>query len=171
MSRRQAYDPQPVASLGEDALIALLTKGLDSAPEVLTGPGDDCAVLGRRGPVEAIEVMAGKHLGMGDVRPVLDSLEAKDLLVLSGSGERETWTFRSDLVREVAYSTLTKADRARSHAGIALLRLDPDLRRPPASDRLPKPLPGKACDRRGNRPVQDPAALCVHRAASAPDWP
>ena len=80
---------------------------------------DDCAVLGRRGPMMAIEVMAGKHLGIDNVRPVLESLEAKELLVLSGSDEGEKWTFRSDLVREVAYSTLTKADRARSHAGIA----------------------------------------------------
>ena len=48
---------------------------------------------------------------------MLESLEAKELLVLSGSGEGEKWTFRSDLVREVAYSTLTKADRARAHAG------------------------------------------------------
>ena len=39
---------------------------------------------------------------------------------LSGSGEGEKWTFRSDLVREVAYSTLTKGDRARSHFGIAI---------------------------------------------------
>jgi predicted ATPase len=67
----------------------------------------------------AIEVMAGKHLGIDDVRPVLQSLETKELLVISGSGEGEKWTFRSDLVREVAYSTLTKGDRARSHFGIA----------------------------------------------------
>ena len=42
---------------------------------------DDCAVLGRRGPMMAIEVMAGKHLGIDNVRPVLESLEAKELLV------------------------------------------------------------------------------------------
>ena len=65
--------------------------------------------------------MAGKHLGIDNVRPILESLEAKELLVLSGTGEGEKWTFRSDLVREVAYSTLTKADRARSHYGIASL--------------------------------------------------
>jgi class 3 adenylate cyclase/tetratricopeptide (TPR) repeat protein len=81
---------------------------------------DACAVLGRRGPVSAIEVMSFKQLGIDDVGPVLQSLVAKDLFVLSGSGPGKRWAFRSDLVREVAYSTLTKADRARSHQGIAL---------------------------------------------------
>ncbi len=33
--------------------------------------------------------------------------------------EGDSWSFRSDLVRDVAYSTLTKADRARTHYGIA----------------------------------------------------
>jgi tetratricopeptide (TPR) repeat protein len=42
-------------------------------------------------------------------------LEAKELLVV----EAGSWSFRSDLVREVAYGTITKADRARAHAGIA----------------------------------------------------
>ena len=63
---------------------------------------DDCAVLGRRGPMKAIEVMAGKHLGIPNVRPVLEALVAKDLLVLSaalttGSGGRSApiWSARS----------------------------------------------------------------------------
>lgn len=80
---------------------------------------EDCAVLGRRGEVRAIQVMGAKHLGIDDVSPMLASLEAKDLLVLSGIGAGAMWTFKSDLVREVAYGTLTKADRARSHQGIA----------------------------------------------------
>ncbi len=80
---------------------------------------EDCAVLGRRGPVSAIEVMSEKHLAIDDVRPILQALEDKELLVLSGTGPGEKWTFRSDVVREVAYGTLTKADRARSHHGIA----------------------------------------------------
>jgi tetratricopeptide (TPR) repeat protein len=37
------------------------------------------------------------------------------VLVVEGAN----WSFRSDLVRDVAYSTLTKADRARRHYGIA----------------------------------------------------
>ena len=102
-----------------DTLRGLVAARLDGLTSDERRVLDDCAVLGRRGPMMAIEVMAGKHLGIDNVRPVLESLEAKDLLVLSGSDEGEKWTFRSDLVREVSYSTLTKADRARSHAGIA----------------------------------------------------
>jgi class 3 adenylate cyclase/tetratricopeptide (TPR) repeat protein len=102
-----------------DTLRGLVAARLDGLTPDERRVLDDCAVLGRRGPVRAIEVMTEKHLGMNDVRPVLDSLEAKELLVISGTGAAEKWTFRSDMVREVAYSTLTKADRARAHAGIA----------------------------------------------------
>jgi class 3 adenylate cyclase/tetratricopeptide (TPR) repeat protein len=98
---------------------------------------DDCAVLGRRGPVSAIEVMCEKHLGMENVRPILDALEAKELLILSGTAPHEKWTFRSDMVREVAYSTLTKADRARTHAGIASwMELHEDSNRDVVVDRV-----------------------------------
>ena len=63
--------------------------------------------------------------------------------MLSGTGDDEKWTFRSDLVREVAYSTLTKADRARSHAGIAAL--DRGARGPrPRRRRRPHHLPLRA---------------------------
>jgi class 3 adenylate cyclase/tetratricopeptide (TPR) repeat protein len=102
-----------------DTLRGLVVARLDGLSADERRVLDDCAVLGRRGQVLAIEVMASKHLGIDDVHPILDSLQAKDLLVLSGSGDSGKWTFRSDLVREVAYSTLTKADRARSHHGIA----------------------------------------------------
>ena len=43
-------------------------------------------------------------------------LVAKELFQLDGGH----WSFRSDLVREVAYNTLTKGDRAKLHAGIAM---------------------------------------------------
>ncbi|MDP1819504.1 MAG: adenylate/guanylate cyclase domain-containing protein [Acidimicrobiales bacterium] len=102
-----------------DTLRGLVAARLDGLPPDERRVLDDCAVLGRRGPVSAIQVMARKHLGVEDVRPVLESLEEKELLLLSGVGRAEKWTFRSDVVREVAYGTLTKADRARAHAGIA----------------------------------------------------
>jgi class 3 adenylate cyclase/tetratricopeptide (TPR) repeat protein len=102
-----------------DTLRGLVAARLDGLAPDERRVLEDCAVLGRRGEVRAIEVMGAKHLGIDDVRPMLASLEAKDLLVLSGLGDSAMWTFRSDLVREVAYGTLTKADRARSHQGIA----------------------------------------------------
>ncbi|MEO6317600.1 MAG: adenylate/guanylate cyclase domain-containing protein [Acidimicrobiales bacterium] len=102
-----------------DTLRGLVAARLDGLTTDERRVLDDCAVLGRRGPIMAIEVMAGEHLGIDNVRPVLAALEAKELLVISGAGESEKWTFRSDLVREVSYGTLTKADRARAHQGIA----------------------------------------------------
>jgi thiamine-monophosphate kinase len=36
-----------LAALGEDALVARLLRGLPSGADVLTGPGDDCAIIGR----------------------------------------------------------------------------------------------------------------------------
>ena len=103
-----------------DTLRGLVAARLDGLTTEERRVLDDCAVLGRRGSVTSIEVMAKKHLGMSEVQSVLDSLEAKELLILSGVGDSAKWTFRSDLVREVAYSTLTKADRARAHQGIAI---------------------------------------------------
>ncbi len=41
--------PETLASLGEDALIRLLTRDLRSTASVLTGPGDDCAVIEQPG--------------------------------------------------------------------------------------------------------------------------
>jgi tetratricopeptide (TPR) repeat protein len=120
-----------------DTLRGLVSARLDGLSVDERRVLDDCAVLGRRGTVTSIEVMAGKHLGIDDVRPILDSLEAKELLVLSGAGDSEKWTFRSDLVREVAYSTLTKADRARSHYGIATwMEAHEDTSRDAVLDRL-----------------------------------
>ena len=115
--RRRPSEPTPASSSSPTPSAGLVAARLDGLTSDERRVLDDCAVLGRRGPMMAIEVMAGKHLGIDNVRPVLESLEAKELLVLSGTDEGEKWTFRSDLVREVAYSTLTKADRARSHAG------------------------------------------------------
>ncbi len=120
-----------------DTLRGLVAARLDGLTHDERRVLDDCAVLGRRGPMRAIEVMASTHLGLTDVRPVLESLEAKDLLVLSGVGEAEKWTFRSEVVREVSYGTLTKADRARSHLGIATwMEAKEDTERDDVIDRI-----------------------------------
>jgi len=37
-----------LSELGEDALVARLTRGLPRGASLLVGPGDDCAVVGRR---------------------------------------------------------------------------------------------------------------------------
>ncbi len=56
-----------------------------------------------------------------DLRSTLDSLRAKDLVVATAgsrlAGERE-YAFKHVLIRDVAYSTLPKAVRARKHAEV-----------------------------------------------------
>jgi len=39
--------PMNLAGLGEDKLVAALLRGLPGAHDLLRGPGDDCAVIGR----------------------------------------------------------------------------------------------------------------------------
>lgn len=78
---------------------------------------DDAAVLGRRNRLSALITMVEVKRGLDAevVRSHLERLAAREFLLLEG----DTYAFRSDVIREVAYSTLTKADRARAHAGIA----------------------------------------------------
>jgi class 3 adenylate cyclase/tetratricopeptide (TPR) repeat protein len=76
----------------------------------------DAAVLGRRGSIVHLRRI-NEHLTRGiDVDRSMAELVAKELFQL----DEGLWSFRSDLVREVAYNTLTKADRAKLHAGIAM---------------------------------------------------
>jgi class 3 adenylate cyclase/tetratricopeptide (TPR) repeat protein len=97
-------------------------RGLVAARLDALSPGDrkildDAAVLGRRNRIDALVTMAGVKRGVDPetARAHLESLAAREFLVFDG----DLYTFRSEVIREVAYSTLTKADRARSHAGIA----------------------------------------------------
>ncbi|WP_436794968.1 ATP-binding protein [Actinospongicola halichondriae] len=79
---------------------------------------DDAAVLGRRNKIGALATMAEvkRNIDSEAARGNIESLAAREFLVIEG----DVYTFRSDVIREVAYSTLTKADRAKSHAGIAV---------------------------------------------------
>ena len=76
---------------------------------------EDAAVVGRTGSLDALVALV-KARGETGVAAVFDQLAAKDLLAFEPVGE---WEFRSALVREVAYETLTKAERARRHARLA----------------------------------------------------
>ena len=93
-------------------LVAARLDGLSSQERLVL---DDAAVMGRRGPTKALQIMAREMHGVESIVAAVDGLIAKDVLVL----EDGMWSFRSDVVREVAYGMLTKADRIRRHAGIA----------------------------------------------------
>jgi class 3 adenylate cyclase/tetratricopeptide (TPR) repeat protein len=98
-----------------DTLRGLVAARIDSLNASERGTLEDASVWGRSGPVKALAMMAEAVHGIDDVAPVLAGLTDKEILQVDG----EHWAFRSDLIREVAYGMLTKADRARRHHGIA----------------------------------------------------
>jgi class 3 adenylate cyclase/tetratricopeptide (TPR) repeat protein len=103
-----------------DTLRGLVAARLDGVSTPERRVLECCAILGRSGPVSAVTTMAGHYVDPAEVGPAMDELVAKELLVVDGATDDASWSFRSDLVREVAYGTLTKGDRARGHAGIAM---------------------------------------------------
>jgi class 3 adenylate cyclase/tetratricopeptide (TPR) repeat protein len=109
LSERGEVAPGAVPSLPA-TLRGLVAARLDALPSDERGVLEDAAVLGRHGPLAALD-----SLGGGPVRAIVDRLVARELLALDG----ELFEFRSDLVRVVAYGTLTKAARARRHAELA----------------------------------------------------
>ncbi|MCC7076830.1 MAG: AAA family ATPase [Acidimicrobiia bacterium] len=87
-------------------LVAARVDALDPALRSLVA---DAAVIGHDGSLEALDFLAASR---GDTTTGPLDLEVHDVLRVDSDG----WAFRSDLVREVAYGMLTKADRARRHA-------------------------------------------------------
>jgi tetratricopeptide (TPR) repeat protein len=78
---------------------------------------EDAAVLGSSGLVDWLAIMHREAYGSdAAVTGALAGLQDKDLMALDGTG----WAFRSELVREVAYGTMTKAQRAKVHSRIAM---------------------------------------------------
>jgi len=98
-----------------DTLRGLVAARLDSLGRDERGVLEDAAVWGRSGRLEVLREMGSKVQHLNDIGPALAVLVDRDVLVVDGN----QWSFRSDLVREVAYATLTKSDRARRHAGTA----------------------------------------------------
>jgi class 3 adenylate cyclase/tetratricopeptide (TPR) repeat protein len=98
-----------------ETLRGLVAARLDRLPAEERIVVEDAAVIGRSGPLYALEQMAERTSSEASWRAALERLVDMEVLELSGT----RWAFRSDLVREVAYSTLTKTDRARRHADIA----------------------------------------------------
>lgn len=74
---------------------------------------EDCAVVGASGPVAVAVGISGR----ADGRAIVEQLAERELLQLAGDDYR----FKSELIREIAYGTLTKAERARRHAALAPL--------------------------------------------------
>jgi predicted ATPase len=99
-----------------DTLRGLVAARLDGLTPSERHVLEDAAVLGSHGRVEWLVTMQREmHGGDAAVPTSLRALQAKELLAVEG----DSWEFHSELVREVAYGTMTKLRRAKVHEGIA----------------------------------------------------
>lgn len=101
------------------SLRSLIASRLDQLPASARYIIDNAAVLGSGNPVSALETFAAE-LGQPFSAADVELLVADGFLAI----ERGLWRFRSEVVREVAYQTLTKAVRAERHAGTAAVMAD-----------------------------------------------
>ena len=99
------------------SLRVLIASRLDRLDAPARAVIDNAAVLGIAGFVDSLERFANE-LGQPFSPDMLETLDEAGLLELTAPAG---WRFRSDVVREVAYETLTKADRAQRHAGVAMV--------------------------------------------------
>ena len=97
------------------SLRALIAARLDQLPPTRRAVVDNAAVLGPSGSTMALEEFAAAMHQEFSPADVLE-LATDGIFELDGGW----WRFRSDVVREVAYQTLTKRTRAQRHAGVAM---------------------------------------------------
>ena len=93
-------------------LHGLLAARLDALDPAERSVLEDCAVVGANGPIAAVLQLADRS----DGPQLLDRLAERDLIELD---DEDDFHFKSDLIHEIAYGTLTKAERARRHARVA----------------------------------------------------
>ena len=97
-----------------NSLRALIIARLDQLSPDQRQIIENAAILGTSGSIASLQTFAdelGQRFDPSKLR------ELDDLGLLEVRGRR--WEFRSDSVRDAAYQTLTKAARARRHAGVA----------------------------------------------------
>ena len=115
-----------VAMLGESPAAAgarelpatlhgLLAARLDRLDPVDRITLEDASVIGNTGPIDLVRALAAPRGTNADES--LGRLATRDLLEL----DADEYRFRNELTRDVAYGTLTKAERARRHGHLAKL--------------------------------------------------
>jgi len=124
LARLAAASEAPDTGALPGSLRALIAARLDQLTVSQRQVLDNAAILGNQGRVIALRQFAAE-VGQQFEADDLAGLEASGLLLRQGS----RWHFRSDVVREVAYHTLTKQARAQRHAGVArfLAAFEPGL--------------------------------------------
>jgi len=73
---------------------------------------EDCAVVGSSGSIDTVRALVDARGDAIDVDDALVRLAARELIDVNG----RDFAFASEVVRDVAYGTLAKAERARRHA-------------------------------------------------------
>ncbi len=106
-----------IDSLGQlpSTLRGIVAARLDALSAEERALVEDAAVIGRSGPLIGLRILARESRGVSTIDDAIASLVAQDLIRIDGP----RYEFRSDLVRDVAYGTLTKSARATRHAEIA----------------------------------------------------
>lgn len=100
-------------------LRGLVAARLDALDPTERSVLEDAAVVGRSGPLKALLALSDSR-GQDGTKTKLAALQHKDLLGVADG----TFEFKSDIVRDVAYETLTKSERARRHAAVAKWLVD-----------------------------------------------
>lgn len=95
-------------------LRGLVAARLDSLPLAQRVVLQDAAVIGRSGTLAALASLGDRQ--DAHTEDALVGLLSRDLLVV----DAHRWDFRSEVVRDVVYDTLTKSERARRHWALAM---------------------------------------------------
>jgi class 3 adenylate cyclase/predicted ATPase len=113
-----------VGDIGEltvpESLHALLAARLDALDPGVRRLVADAAVLGTTFPAEALVAVSGQD--EATVRSALDTLVRREVLSVSAdplSPERGSYQFAQNMVRQVAYGTLSRRDRKVRHLTVA----------------------------------------------------
>jgi class 3 adenylate cyclase/tetratricopeptide (TPR) repeat protein len=113
-----------VGDVGElavpDSLHALLAARLDDLNPQVRRLVADAAVLGTTFPAEALIAVSGQEESV--VRASLDELVRREVLTISAeplSPERGSYGFSQQMLRQVAYDTLSRRDRKARHLAVA----------------------------------------------------
>jgi class 3 adenylate cyclase len=103
-----------------DSLHALLAARLDALDPEVRRLVADAAVLGSTFPAEALIAVSGQ--GEPAVRAALADLVRREVLTVSAdplSPERGSYQFAQEMLRQVAYDTLSRRDRKTRHLAVA----------------------------------------------------